>query len=76
MNRTIVESTSLAAVAYDDARELLRLEFRSRAIYQYFHTRVNAFSPPVKTCSQECEHGTHECVRHGRIRSTHPGRTP
>jgi KTSC domain len=36
MNRTIVESTSLAAVAYDDARELLRLEFRSRAIYQYF----------------------------------------
>jgi hypothetical protein len=35
MNRTVVESTTLATVAYDDARELLRLEFRSRAIYQY-----------------------------------------
>jgi hypothetical protein len=36
MNSTVVESTTLATVAYDDARELLRLEFRSRAIYQYF----------------------------------------
>jgi hypothetical protein len=36
MNVTAVESTTLAMVAYDDARELLRLEFRSRAIYQYF----------------------------------------
>jgi hypothetical protein len=30
-----VESTTLATVAYDDVRELLRVEFRSRAIYQY-----------------------------------------
>ena len=36
MNVTAVESTTLARVAYDDTRELLRLEFRSRAIYQYF----------------------------------------
>ena len=35
MNSTVVESTTLAAVAYDGVRELLRLEFRSRAIYQY-----------------------------------------
>jgi hypothetical protein len=35
MNSTAVESTTLARVAYDDVRELLRLEFRSRAIYQY-----------------------------------------
>ena len=35
MNVTAVESTTLATVAYDEARELLRLEFRSRAIYQY-----------------------------------------
>lgn len=35
MNSTAVESTTLATVAYDDVRELLRLEFRSRAIYQY-----------------------------------------
>jgi hypothetical protein len=36
MNVTTVESTSLATVAYDDARELLQLEFCSRAIYHYF----------------------------------------
>jgi hypothetical protein len=34
MNVTAVESTTLATVAYDEARELLRLEFRSQAIYQ------------------------------------------
>jgi hypothetical protein len=36
MNVTAVESTTLATVAYDDVRELLQLEFRSHAIYQYF----------------------------------------
>ena len=36
MNTTAVASTTLATVAYDDARELLQLEFRSRAIYRYF----------------------------------------
>jgi KTSC domain len=36
MNFTTVESATLAIVAYDDVQELLQLEFRSRAIYQYF----------------------------------------
>jgi hypothetical protein len=36
MNVTAVESTTLATVAYEEARELLRLEFRSQAIYHYF----------------------------------------
>ena len=36
MNVTAVESTTLATVGYDAARELLQLEFRSRAIYLYF----------------------------------------
>jgi KTSC domain len=35
VNITPVESTTLATVGYDEARELLRLEFRSQAIYQY-----------------------------------------
>ena len=35
MNVCAVESTTLATVAYDEARELLRLEFRSRANYEY-----------------------------------------
>jgi hypothetical protein len=36
MNMTAVESTTLAALAYDDAYEILQLEFRSRVIYRYF----------------------------------------
>jgi hypothetical protein len=36
MHITTVESTTLASVAYDEASELMQLEFRSRAIYQYF----------------------------------------
>jgi hypothetical protein len=35
-----VESSTLATVAYDEALELLQLEFRSRAIYQYFDVPV------------------------------------
>lgn len=37
----VVESTTLAMVTYDEALELLRLEFRSQAVYQYLHV------PPV-----------------------------
>jgi hypothetical protein len=36
MNITSVESSTLAALAYDDAREILQLEFHSRAVYLYF----------------------------------------
>lgn len=36
MNVTAVESTTLAALAYDGMHEVLQLEFRSRAIYRYF----------------------------------------
>ena len=36
MNVTAVESTTLATVAYDEGRELLRLEFCSQAIYLYW----------------------------------------
>ena len=36
MRIVTVESTTLATVAYDEARELLLLEFCSRKIYQYF----------------------------------------
>jgi hypothetical protein len=36
MRDAAVESTTLLKVSYDDARELLQLEFCSRAVYQYF----------------------------------------
>jgi KTSC domain len=34
MNSATVESTTLVAVAYDESRNTLQLEFRSGAIYQ------------------------------------------
>lgn len=36
MRVVAVESTTLATVGYDEAGELLQLEFRSGAVYQYF----------------------------------------
>ena len=36
MHVATVESTTLATVVYDEARELLQLEFCSRAVYLYF----------------------------------------
>ena len=36
MRVATVESSTLATVAYDEARELLQLVFFSRAVYQYF----------------------------------------
>jgi len=33
---TPVESSTLASVGYDESRDLLQLEFRSRALYRYF----------------------------------------
>jgi len=36
MDITVVVSTTLATVAYDGVRNLLQLEFRSRAVYRYF----------------------------------------
>ena len=36
MRVTAVDSTTLVTVSYDDAREVLQLEFCSRAVYQYF----------------------------------------
>jgi len=36
MRAATVESTTLATVTYDEAHELLQLEFCSRAVYLYF----------------------------------------
>jgi hypothetical protein len=35
MRVSAVESSTLATVAYDEARELLQLAFRSRTVYEY-----------------------------------------
>ncbi len=36
MNELRVQSTTLRALAYDDGRGILRLEFCTRAIYHYY----------------------------------------
>ena len=36
MRDAAVESTTLLRISYDDARELLQLEFCSGAVYRYF----------------------------------------
>ena len=36
MNVTAVESSSLRTIAYDESSALLRVEFQSRAVYDYF----------------------------------------
>ena len=41
MRISAVESTTLLTVSYDDTRELLQLEFCSRAVYQYFNVPVH-----------------------------------
>ena len=40
MKTIAVESTLLATVAYNPDRELLQIEFRDRAVYQYFQVPV------------------------------------
>jgi hypothetical protein len=52
MNVTAVESTTLATVAYDDTREILQLEFRSRAVYQYFGVPAAVHAALLRTPSK------------------------
>lgn len=44
MRINAVESTTLSTIAYDEALELLQLEFRSQAIYQYFSVPVAVYA--------------------------------
>jgi hypothetical protein len=41
MKPTVVESTTLATVAYDPDRELLQIEFRDRTTYRYFNVPLD-----------------------------------
>jgi KTSC domain len=52
MNTTAVESTTLATVAYDGAVGMLQLEFRSRAIYQYFDVPVGVHEELLEAASK------------------------
>ena len=52
MNITAVESTTLAGLAYDDAHEILQVEFRSRAIYRYFGVPAPIYEALLATPSK------------------------
>jgi hypothetical protein len=52
MRVATVESTTLVTVAYDDARELLRLEFCSRAVYQYFNVPAAVYQSLLDASSK------------------------
>lgn len=52
MNETRVASTTLLALAYDDAGEILQLEFRSRSIYHYYGVPVAVYEALLGAASK------------------------
>lgn len=52
MNIKSVESATLAAIGYDDAREILQLEFRSHAVYRYFGVPGSVYEALVEATSK------------------------
>jgi hypothetical protein len=54
MHVTAVESTTLTTIAYDEVRERLQLEFRNRAIYQYFGVPAAVHVALLEAASKGC----------------------
>src|SRR5258708_38462461 len=52
MLATTVESTTLAAVDYDSARQLLWLRFRTHALYCYFDVPAAIYQAPLQADSK------------------------
>lgn len=52
MNVTAVESSTLATIAYDRSRQLLQLEFNSRALYQYFGVPATVHAALLRASSK------------------------
>ncbi len=51
MNVTAVESSTLLAIGYNQSRALLRLEFRSRAVYEYLGVPVEIHGALLRASS-------------------------
>jgi hypothetical protein len=75
MNITAVDSTALSTIAYDDARDLLQLEFRSGAIYQYIDVPAAVHADLLRASSK----GTYfhrmirGCFAYARAAKAQPG---
>lgn len=52
MNVTVIASTTLARVAYDDAGGVLQLEFCSGAVYRYFGVPEEVHERLLRACSR------------------------
>lgn len=52
MKPNVVESTTLATVAYDADRELLQIEFRDRTTYQYFNVPADVHETLLRVQSK------------------------
>jgi KTSC domain len=52
MNIKLVESATLAAIGYDETREILQLEFRNHSVYRYFEVRVSVYEALVAASSK------------------------
>ena len=69
---TAVESTTLRAIAYDESAAVLRLEFRSRAVYEYFGVPATVheallLAPSMGACFNEIVRG---CYAYCRVTAT------
>jgi KTSC domain len=58
---TFVESAALTALAYDESTGRLRVEFRSRAIYDYFGVPVEIYGALL--CAPSVGAGFNKLVR-------------
>lgn len=51
LNITAVESSTLRTIGYDESLALLRLEFQSRVVYEYFEVPVVVFESLLSAAS-------------------------
>ncbi len=51
LNITAVESSTLRTIGYDESLALLRLEFQSRVVYDYFEVPVVVFESLLSAAS-------------------------
>ena len=69
MKVRLVESSALGAIGYDEGRALLRLEFRSRVVYEYFGVPAGVHeallrAPSIGACFNELIRG---CFLYSRV---------
>lgn len=74
MNRVPLESTTLASAAYSSPLSLLELEFRSGAVYCYFHVPPGCFHELLESGSKGTyfNRNIRNRFRYQQLRASHP----